>query len=200
MDECPSRSATALMCTPCSSHATAAECHSNGRQTGLQSFLPRASKTAPWLCREDTCAAPPHTHDGETLMPKAPRICPGDDGHCTNLIRHGAYCPDCTPKVWCGPRTRSSGVTNTAAWKRLRRTVLERDGHQCQVRGPACTGHATQVDHIINVANGGAELDPANCQAICTPCNARKASAEGAAARARRKAQRPKPLHPGLMR
>lgn len=134
-------------------------------------------------------------------MPKAPRICPGDDGHCTNLITHGAYCPDHTRRPWQGKRTRSSAVTNTAAWKQLRRKVLQRDQHQCQVRGPYCTGHATQVDHIINTAAGGPELDPNNCQAICSPCNARKASAEGAAARR----ANPKPStyrqperHPGL--
>jgi 5-methylcytosine-specific restriction protein A len=131
-------------------------------------------------------------------MPKAPRLCPRDG--CTNLITHTAYYSDHTRKPWPGRRTRSSSITNTAEWKRLRLDVLRRDRYQCQVRGPACTGHATQVDHILNVANGGAELDPANAQAICSPCNARKASAEGAAARARRRTQRPKPLHPGLLR
>jgi 5-methylcytosine-specific restriction protein A len=131
-------------------------------------------------------------------MPKAPRLCPR--AGCTNLITHEKHCPDHQPTSWAGRRTRSSSVTNTAAWKKLRQDVLKRDGYRCQVRGPACTRRATQVDHIINTAAGGAELDPNNCQAICTPCNARKASAEGAAARARRKAQRPKPLHPGLLR
>jgi 5-methylcytosine-specific restriction protein A len=133
-------------------------------------------------------------------VPKAPRFCPGDNGNCRNLITTERHCPDHQRRSWSGPRTRSSGVTNTAAWKRLRQDVLKRDKHQCQVRGPYCTGHATQVDHVINTAAGGAELDPANCQAICSSCNARKASAEGAAARARGKAQRPKPLHPGLVR
>jgi hypothetical protein len=36
MDECPSRSATALMCTPRSSHATAAECRRAGVHTAPQ--------------------------------------------------------------------------------------------------------------------------------------------------------------------
>jgi 5-methylcytosine-specific restriction protein A len=133
-------------------------------------------------------------------MPKAPRICPGDDGACTSLITHGAYCPDCTPKPWAGKRTTSSALTNTAAWKRLRRDVLERDNYQCQLRGPACTHHATQVDHISNTAAGGAPLDPTNCASACAPCNARKASAEGAAARRHKRTQRPTPLHPGLIR
>jgi 5-methylcytosine-specific restriction protein A len=135
-------------------------------------------------------------------MPKAPRLCPGDDGHCTHLVRHGTYCPDCTPKSWQGPRTRSSTVTSTAAWKKLRLQVLDRDGYRCQLRYPdVCTGHATQVDHVHNTAAGGAELDADNCAAACSPCNARKSSAEGKAARARNKAKRfaARPLHPGLL-
>ncbi|WP_082966820.1 HNH endonuclease [Mycobacterium sp. 852002-51163_SCH5372311] len=134
-------------------------------------------------------------------MPRAPRLCPGNNSTCTNLIDPGQkYCDDCQPQHWRGPRTASSKVTSTRAWKRLRRQVLERDRYQCQTRGPYCTGHATQVDHIINTAAGGPPLDPNNCQAICQPCNTRKASAEGAAARAQRKAQRPTPLHPGILR
>jgi len=133
-------------------------------------------------------------------MPKAPRLCSGDAGHCLNLIRHGTHCSECTPRPWRGPRTRSSTVTSTGAWKQLRRKVLDRDNHRCQVRGPNCTGHATQVDHIINVAAGGAELDPSNTQAVCSPCNLTKASAEGAAARRHKRTQRPTPLHPGLIR
>jgi 5-methylcytosine-specific restriction endonuclease McrA len=45
--------------------------------------------------------------------------------------------------------------------------------------------------------NGGPELDPANARSICSPCNLRKASAEGTAATTTPK-QRPTPLHPGL--
>jgi 5-methylcytosine-specific restriction enzyme A len=70
----------------------------------------------------------------------------------------------------------------------LRIEVLERDGYQCQAREPGCTGYASQVDHIVNTAAGGAELDPANCQATCSPCNARKGQRESTAARRRGRA------------
>jgi 5-methylcytosine-specific restriction enzyme A len=132
-------------------------------------------------------------------MPRAPRPCPHDG--CTALI-HGdtRRCPEHQPTAWSGPRTQSSVTTSSGAWKQLRLHVLKRDHDQCQLQLPGCIGRATQVDHIVNVANGGPEFDPNNCQASCSPCNARKASAEGAAARARRKAQRPKPSHPGLIR
>jgi 5-methylcytosine-specific restriction endonuclease McrA len=115
-------------------------------------------------------------------MPRAPRRCPGDNGNCTNLIRNTKYCEQHTVP-WSGKRTTSSTLTSTAAWKQLRLRVLKRDHYQCQVREPGCTGRATQVDHIINTAADGAELDPDNCAAICPPCNARKAQRESIAAR-----------------
>ena len=130
-------------------------------------------------------------------MPRAPRRCPGNDGTCTNLIRNATYCDDHT-QAWAGKRTTSSALTNTAAWKRIRVKVLQRDGHRCQIRGPGCTSHATQVDHILNTAAGGAELDPANLQSACASCNARKAQRE--ATKARNAWKRQPERHPGLMR
>lgn len=132
-------------------------------------------------------------------MPKAPRACAGGDYICGALIYGTArYCDEHQPKAWRGPRTRSSTITSTAAWKALRRSVLQRDNYQCQIRGPHCTNYADQVDHITNVAAGGAPFDPDNAQSACSACNTRKASAEGAAARRSRQPQ--KPLHPGLLR
>jgi 5-methylcytosine-specific restriction endonuclease McrA len=139
----------------------------------------------------------PPLHDGVRLMPRAPRRCPGDDHACPNLVRNAAYCPDHT-KSWKGKRTKSGQVTSTAAWKRLRLQILKRDNYRCQERGPRCTGRATQVDHIVNVAAGGAELDPANLQSICPSCNAIKASRE--AAKARNAWKRQPERHPGLIR
>jgi 5-methylcytosine-specific restriction endonuclease McrA len=57
------------------------------------------------------------------------------------------------------------------AWRTLRLAVLDRDLWMCQVRGPACTRYATEVDHIIARADGGAVLDAANCRAACAKCN-----------------------------
>ena len=61
----------------------------------------------------------------------------------------------------------------TAAYKALRRYVLERDGWACQIRGPRCLGYATEVDHIVARADGGDVYDPRNMRAACRPCNAR---------------------------
>lgn len=56
-------------------------------------------------------------------------------------------------------------------WKAVRKAVLERDGHRCQIKRPKCKTLATEVDHITAVSDGGAELDPANLRAACKPCN-----------------------------
>jgi 5-methylcytosine-specific restriction enzyme A len=125
--------------------------------------------------------SPPRGRWPARSSPTATCRCPGDNYACPNVISAGAYCPD-HRQSWAGTRTKSGEVTGTAEWKRVRVVVLKRDRYQCQVRGPRCTGRATQVDHIVNVAAGGAKLDPANLQSICPSCNAIKAGREAAKA------------------
>jgi hypothetical protein len=36
------------------------------------------------------------------------------------------------------------------AWPRIRLRILERDGHACQIKGPRCTGDATDVEEKIS--------------------------------------------------
>lgn len=108
-------------------------------------------------------------------MPRAMRRCPGDHGNCTALIRGSGYCDVHTPKPWSGPRTASSRVTMTHAWRKMRPEILKRDGRQCQIRGPHCTGVATQVDKIKPAAtHPELALDPENARAACPECNAWK--------------------------
>jgi HNH endonuclease len=61
---------------------------------------------------------------------------------------------------------------NTAAWQRLGRAVLERDGHVCQIQGPRCAGYATSVHHLIP-SSQAPELfwEPSNLAAACGRCN-----------------------------
>jgi 5-methylcytosine-specific restriction protein A len=59
----------------------------------------------------------------------------------------------------------------TVAWRRLRLAVLDRDGWQCQIRGPRCTTVATAVDHIVARADGGDCWNPHNLRAACRVCN-----------------------------
>jgi 5-methylcytosine-specific restriction protein A len=64
----------------------------------------------------------------------------------------------------------------TAAYRRLRRLVLDRDRHECQIRGPRCTRYATVVDHIVDRADGGAVYDVENMRAACARCNGWRAA------------------------
>lgn len=58
------------------------------------------------------------------------------------------------------------------AWRAVRLQVLHRDGGMCQIRrGDGCTLTATEVDHIVPVADGGQLLDPDNLRAACRWCN-----------------------------
>lgn len=100
--------------------------------------------------------------------------------------------------AWEKDRTRSptSAVVTTAAWRKVRAQVLKRDRNRCQLDEPGCTGQATQVDHIVNVADGGAPLDPTNLVSACPTCNGRKAQRE--ATKARNAWKRKPEKHPGL--
>lgn len=87
-------------------------------------------------------------------------------------------------------RTRARGVD-----PKLRRRVLSLAGGMCEILSPGCTGVATEVDHIIPVAEGGAdELD--NLQAACPGCHRIKTQAEAARGRAKFSRLRPASAHP----
>jgi 5-methylcytosine-specific restriction protein A len=81
---------------------------------------------------------------------------------------------------WKSARTASSAATHARGWSKLRASILERDGYRCQMRGPRCTGIATTVDHIREVADGGSD-DPSNLQAACEPCHRSKTGKHGRA-------------------
>jgi 5-methylcytosine-specific restriction protein A len=60
------------------------------------------------------------------------------------------------------------------AWEKLRKVILQRDRHLCQLcmqEGRITAG--THVDHITAKAKGGTD-DPANLQTVCAPCHALK--------------------------
>ena len=56
-------------------------------------------------------------------------------------------------------------------WRRIRKQILERDQHTCQIQTKGCTTLATQVDHIIPTSQGGPWWDPTNLRASCPNCN-----------------------------
>lgn len=64
-------------------------------------------------------------------------------------------------------------------WPKVRLAILARDGYQCQIKLPGCTGRATAVDHIIPVLSGGAWWDESNLRATCVSCNNHRKTANG---------------------
>lgn len=62
-------------------------------------------------------------------------------------------------------------------WRRKREAILIRDNYTCRVCG--LTTKELEVDHIINVAQGGTD-DDGNLQAICIPCHKTKTARESA--------------------
>jgi len=68
---------------------------------------------------------------------------------------------------------RTRRIYDHPAWRTVRKAVLERDSYTCRIATPGiCLGHATDVDHIVTLANGGQPYDPDNLRAACHPCNA----------------------------
>jgi 5-methylcytosine-specific restriction endonuclease McrA len=63
-------------------------------------------------------------------------------------------------------------VYYSRAWRRLVAQLKLERGEYCQ----ACGKHATylKADHIVELKDGGAALDPANVRLLCRPCHARK--------------------------
>ena len=57
-------------------------------------------------------------------------------------------------------------------WKIIRQLVLLRDGKRCVV----CGKGATEVDHIIEIQDGGAEFETTNLRSLCHKCHVRKTS------------------------
>ena len=56
-------------------------------------------------------------------------------------------------------------------WQTVRKRILERDNHTCQIGLPGCTVHANTVDHITPVSWGGSWYDQDNLRAACKHCN-----------------------------
>jgi len=66
------------------------------------------------------------------------------------------------------PRRREQGFYGTAAWKRLSKRVLARDGYRCY----ACGRRATSTDHIVPVDEAPwLGLVESNCRASCAKHN-----------------------------
>ena len=98
---------------------------------------------------------------------------------------------------WSNQPTRTSSAAHQAWAVQVKRNA----GGRCQIRLAGCEGYADHADHIVPVAEGGAEFDPANGQGACVFCHGVKTAEESARGRQRRRdrARLPAETHPGLI-
>ncbi|MCY4057575.1 MAG: HNH endonuclease signature motif containing protein [Gammaproteobacteria bacterium] len=59
-------------------------------------------------------------------------------------------------------------IYSSRRWRRVRRAVMNRDGHRCTGCGKA---GVLEVHHRQRLADGGAAYDQANLATICRPCH-----------------------------
>jgi len=64
----------------------------------------------------------------------------------------------------------SNKAIGSGKWKKLRITILDRDGWQCV----QCGKPGDTVDHIIPRVKGGDMWSPDNLQSMCKSCNSAK--------------------------
>ncbi|MCI1212090.1 MAG: HNH endonuclease [Bifidobacterium tibiigranuli] len=67
-------------------------------------------------------------------------------------------------------QSKHTAVINRALWERVRRQALRRDHNTCVI----CGKPGSEVDHIREVADGGALYDLANAQTLCHQCHLKK--------------------------
>jgi 5-methylcytosine-specific restriction protein A len=113
-------------------------------------------------------------------MPRAPRHC-GIQG-CTRIVPSGQRCDEHRSGWATTPRTASSRRTGTRAWKQQRAKCFQRDGWQCQIKGPTCEVAAVECDHVVPAYLGGDDT-LGNLQSACRPCHRARTQAQAKAAR-----------------
>ena len=90
------------------------------------------------------------------------------------------------------PTQRTATRAQETKW---RNAILTRDPI-CKRQGPRCTHIATEADHILNIREGGKELDLTNGQGLCHNCHNDKTQEE--ARRGQHRWKRKTERHPGL--
>ncbi|MGP8072398.1 MAG: HNH endonuclease [Thermoplasmata archaeon] len=81
-------------------------------------------------------------------------------------------------------------------WDSARSYVMLRDRYTCRLCGTRRRARDLDVDHIVEIARGGAALEYSNLQTVCRPCHRRKTRAFMTAPR---HPPEPKPADPGYL-
>ncbi|MBA15556.1 MAG: HNH endonuclease [Sphingomonas sp.] len=69
---------------------------------------------------------------------------------------------------------RADGFYQSAAWRDLVRDIKAQRGNFCEDCGADGKTRRLFGDHVIEVKDGGALLDPENIRLRCSPCHGRK--------------------------
>lgn len=104
--------------------------------------------------------------------PKRPCLQPG----CSEYVAKG-YCAAHQTAAQVYDRARGTAAARGygGAWLRVRAEVLKRDARLCQpCRRTGKLVAATEVDHIAELADGGARLDKRNLESTCHSCHVAK--------------------------
>lgn len=109
----------------------------------------------------------------ELKMARAPKVCATLS--CPELAPSGqSYCTQHSPKPWATSTRRSRTISGGAQQKRAAR-IMRQYERTCHVCGKPM---ADEVDHVVPLAEGGAD-DDSNLRPIHSrPCHQAKSSAE----------------------
>jgi 5-methylcytosine-specific restriction endonuclease McrA len=93
--------------------------------------------------------------------------------------RDGRRCVECDRSLesrrtpYCSRRCRWK-FHGHYFWDSARSFVLLRDRYTCQVCGQRRRARELEVDHILEIALGGAALEYSNLRTVCRPCHREK--------------------------
>ena len=82
------------------------------------------------------------------------------------------------PRTVKAPPKTAEPFYSSTEWIRLRDQVRRESGNKCQM--PGCGKRGFIVDHIVEIKDGGAKLDRANCWNLCAHHHGLKTSEERA--------------------
>jgi len=92
--------------------------------------------------------------------------------------------------AWCSKECLKE-VRLLCDWNYIRGRTRRRDKWKCQMplpEGGLCGKYASDVDHIVELADGGSFHDPANLRSLCETCHKAKTQMTRKARAERRKA------------
>jgi 5-methylcytosine-specific restriction endonuclease McrA len=98
------------------------------------------------------------------------------------LARRAARCVECSRPL---ASHRTPYCSRTCQWKfhghyfwdSARSYVMLRDRYRCQICGVRRRARELDVDHIVEIARGGAALEYSNLQTVCRQCHRSKTRA-----------------------